>query len=56
MLVGVLGAFLGILIFQLSLDLYAEIGLVVSANVGSSGTNSLGADREGPVLGQNCFR
>ena len=27
--VGVLGAFLGILIFHLSLDLYAEIGLVV---------------------------
>jgi hydrophobe/amphiphile efflux-1 (HAE1) family protein len=27
--VGVLGAFLGILIFRLSLDLYAEIGLVV---------------------------
>jgi len=27
--VGVLGAFLGILIFQLTLDLYAEIGLVV---------------------------
>src|SRR5260370_21950172 len=26
---GVLGAFLGILIFHLSLDLYAEIGLVV---------------------------
>src|SRR6202790_4004982 len=27
--VGVLGAFLGVLIFHLSLDLYAEIGLVV---------------------------
>ncbi len=27
--VGVLGAFLGILVFRLSLDLYAEIGLVV---------------------------
>jgi len=27
--VGVLGAFLGILIFHLTLDLYAQIGLVV---------------------------
>ena len=27
--IGVLGAFLGILIFHLSLDLYAQIGLVV---------------------------